>query len=156
MAQQEDTMRVVGGVAPRDQAWRYMAILTGAWTLLGYSMFSVFEKATGGWIGRIGPWYPGGETGGWPGAEVGWGLIAEAQGKGYALEGSSAAIDYAFDGLGWNRVIHCIHKDNAPSIRLAERLGSYRQREDVALPPPFDVRVDIYGQTREEWRARAR
>jgi len=154
MAREADTMRFVGGLATRDQAWRYMAILTGSWTLLGYSMFSVIEKETGRWIGRLGPWYPGGETGGWPGAEVGWGLIAEAQGKGFALEGSTAAINFAFDELGWDRVIHCIHKDNTPSIVLAERLGSYRQRENVPLPPPFDVRVDIYGQTRDEWRAR--
>jgi RimJ/RimL family protein N-acetyltransferase len=154
MAQEAETMRFIGGQASRDQAWRYMAILSGSWTLLGYSMFSVIEKETGRWIGRLGPWYPGGEAGGWPGAEVGWGLIASAQGKGFALEGSTAAINYVFDVLGWDRMIHCIHKDNLPSIRLAERLGSYRQRENVPLPPPFDVFVDIYGQTREEWRAK--
>jgi RimJ/RimL family protein N-acetyltransferase len=154
MAQEQETMRFVGGIAPRDQAWRYMAILTGSWVLLGYSMFSVIEKETGRWIGRLGPWYPAGETGGWPGGEVGWGLIASAQGKGYAAEGATAAIDYVFDELGWDRVIHCIHKDNVPSIRLAERLGSYRQRENVALPPPFDVLVDIYGQTKHQWRER--
>jgi RimJ/RimL family protein N-acetyltransferase len=156
MAQEVETMRYIGGTAPRDQAWRYMAILTGSWSLLGFSMFSVIEKSTGRWIGRLGPWYPAGETGGWPGREVGWGLIAAAQGKGYAAEGATAAIDYVFDVLGWDRVIHCIHKDNAPSLRLAERLGSFRQREDVPLPPPFNACVDIYGQTRAEWRARAR
>jgi len=154
MAREEETMRFIGGMATRDQAWRYMAILTGAWSLLGYSMFSVFEKETGRWIGRLGPWYPGGETGGWPGAEVGWGLMASAQGQGYAAEGATAAIDFAFDVLGWDKVIHCIHKNNTPSIRLAERLGSYRQRENVPLPPPFDVVVDIYGQTRDEWLER--
>jgi RimJ/RimL family protein N-acetyltransferase len=148
MAQEDETMRFIGGVATRQAAWRTMATLSGAWSLLGYSMFSVIEKETGRWIGRLGPWYPGGDTGGWPGAEIGWGLIASAQGKGYAAEGATAAIDYAFNVLGWNQVIHCIHKDNAPSIRLAERLGSYRQRENVPLPPPFDVLVDIYGQTK--------
>lgn len=154
MAQEEQTMRYIGGVAVRDSAWRYMAILTGAWALLGYSMFSVIEKETGRWIGRLGPWRPGGTEGGWPGNEVGWGLVASAQGKGYAAEGATAAINWAFDVLGWESVIHCIHKDNAPSIRLAERLGSRRQRENVSLPPPFHgTMVDIYGQTRDEWRA---
>lgn len=154
MAQEAETMRFIGGTAPRDQAWRSMAILAGSWALLGYSMFSVIEKSTGRWIGRLGPWYPAGETGGWPGAEIGWGLIASAQGRGYAAEGATAAIDYAFDALGWDRIIHCIHRDNAASIRLAERLGSSRQRRDVPLPPPLDVLVDIYGQTREEWQLR--
>jgi RimJ/RimL family protein N-acetyltransferase len=154
MAQEAETMRFIGGVMPRHGAWRAMATLTGAWSLQGYSMFSVIQKETGRWIGRLGPWYPGGETGGWPGAEIGWGLIASAQGKGYAAEGATAAINYAFNELGWDHIIHCIHKDNVPSIRLAARLGSARQRCNVPLPPPFEVLVDIYGQTKSNWRQR--
>lgn len=155
MAQEQETMRFIGGVTPRDAAWRVMATLTGAWSLLGYSMFSVIEKQSGEWIGRLGPWRPGGDAGGWPGPEVGWGLRASAMGKGYAVEGAAAAIDWAFDYLGWERVIHCIDKANAPSIALALRLGSALERENVALPPPFDAhQVDIYGQSRALWRAR--
>lgn len=157
MAQEVETMRFVGGVAARDSAWRYMAILTGAWALLGYSMFSVIEKDTGRWIGRLGPWRPGGKEGGWPGDEVGWGLKASAHGQGFAAEGAAAAIDWAFDHLGWDHVIHCIDKKNTPSIALAERLGSRVEREDIPLPAPFDTyRVDIYGQSKAQWRARVR
>lgn len=155
MAAEEETMRFIGGLAPRDGAWRSLAVMTGSWALLGYSMFSVIEKESGRWIGRLGPWRPGGDTAGWPGTEVGWGLIAAAQGKGYAYEGSSAAIDWAFDNLGWDNVVHCIDKRNAPSIKLAERLGSRLLREDVTLPPPFSASVvDIYGQSRAGWKAR--
>ncbi|MBS0385822.1 MAG: GNAT family N-acetyltransferase [Proteobacteria bacterium] len=157
MAREEETMRFIGGVAPRDGAWRSLATLTGSWALLGYSMFSVLEKESGRWIGRLGPWRPGGATCGWPGPEVGWGLIAAAQGKGYAQEGATAAIDWAFDALGWEDVIHCIDKHNAPSIALALRLGSKLLRESVRLPAPFDDHViDIYGQSRAEWKARSR
>jgi RimJ/RimL family protein N-acetyltransferase len=157
MAQEEETMRYIGGLAPRDVAWRSLSALTGSWVLLGYSMFSVIEKAGGCWIGRLGPWRPGGEQGGWPGPEVGWGLIAAAQGKGYAYEGSAAAIDWVFNALGWERVIHCIDKRNAPSIKLAQRLGSQLQRENVPLPPPIDaIKVDLYGQSRAEWKMRPR
>jgi RimJ/RimL family protein N-acetyltransferase len=64
-------------------------------------------------------------------------------------------MDWAFDTLGWDSVIHCIAPDNGASIRLAERLGSYRQRGHVLMPPPnVDVYVDVYGQTAAEWRAR--
>lgn len=154
MAAEVETMRFIGGSVPRDAAWRIMATMAGGWTLLGYSMFSVIEKATGQWIGRLGPWRPGGTEGDWPGNEVGWGLVAAAHGRGYAFEGATAAIDWAFDALRWDSVIHCIHKDNTPSIRLAERLGSYRLREDVTLPAPLNVDVDIYGQTKAEWGRR--
>lgn len=155
MSQEADTMRFIGGVQPRDAAWRIMSTLAGAWALLGYSMFSVLRRDTGEWIGRLGPWRPGGEQGGWPGPEVGWGLKRAAAGQGFAYEGACAAIDWAFDHLGWERVIHCIDKANAPSIKLALRLGSTLEREDVSLPAPFDMhKVDLYGQSRAHWRGR--
>jgi RimJ/RimL family protein N-acetyltransferase len=152
-----ETMRFIGGTSPRDHSWRLMAQVAGSWAMLGFGMFAVIERETGRWIGRLGPLRPGGKQGGWPGDEVGWGLIAAAQGQGYAQEGAVAAIDWAFDHLGWENVIHCIDKANAPSIALAQRLGANVQRENVALPPPFDTHiVDIWGQSRSQWRARAR
>jgi len=114
-------------------------------------MFSVIEKSTGRWVGRLGPWRPDG----WPGTEVAWGLAKEAWAKGYATEGATAATDWAFDNLGWTEVIHTIDPDNAPSIALARRLGSYRMGE-ARLPPPMTLDVDVYGQTREQWRSRKR
>ncbi|MBL8536585.1 MAG: GNAT family N-acetyltransferase [Hyphomonadaceae bacterium] len=157
MSAEEETMRFIGGVGPRDAAWRGMAMLAGSWSLLGHGMFSVLRRDTGEWIGRLGPWRPGGKEGGWPGDEVGWGLKRAAMGQGYAQEGATAAIDWAFDALGWDHVIHCIDKENAPSIALALRLGSRREREDVPLPAPYDMhKVDIYGQSRAQWEARQR
>jgi RimJ/RimL family protein N-acetyltransferase len=157
MCQEAETMKFLGGIAPPDVAWRAMATVAGSWSLLGFAMFSVIEKSTGQWIGRLGPWRPGGTRGAWPGHEIGWGLLARAQGRGYATEGATAAMDWAFDTLGWNDVIHCIAPGNVASIAVASRLGSYLQRKDVLLPPPnVDVRVDIYGQTAAEWRARRR
>src|SRR3712207_4883644 len=148
----EESARYIGGVQPRPAAWRGLATMTGSWVLLGFGMFSVIEKSTGRWVGRLGPWMPEG----WPGTEFGWGLHPEAQGKGYGVEGSAAAIDWCFDALGWTEVIHTIDPENTPSQRLAERLGSYMQRPG-RLPPPFDhLTVEIWGQTRDEWRSRRR
>lgn len=157
MGSEEETMRFIGGVKPADAIWRQVATLAGSWSLLGFSMFSVIEKETGQWIGRLGPWQPGGALGNWPGTEVGWGLRRSAMGKGYAQEGATAAMDWAFDALGWDNVIHSIDKENAPSIALALRLGSKLQREDVSMPAPFEGQfVDIYGQSRGAWKARKR
>lgn len=152
-----DNLRFIGGGQPRDAAWRFMATMAGSWALLGYGMFSVIERESGRFLGRLGPWRPGGEQGGWLGTEVGWGLVADAQGKGYAREGATAAIDWVFDHLGWTEVIHCIDKANTPSIAVAQRLGSTVLREDQALPPPFSTHiVDVWGQSRTQWRARIR
>lgn len=146
----EATARFVGGVQTPSVAWRGLASIAGSWALNGFSMFSFIEKATGRWVGRGGPWQPYG----WPGTEVGWGIIADAQGKGYAKEAATAAIDWAFDVLGWSEVIHCIDPENAPSIGVARALGSSVVRRQVPAPPPIEATWDLYGQSREAWRAR--
>ena len=147
-----EASRFIGGPQPRSVSWRGFCSVAGAWSLFGHSMFSVVEKASGRWIGRLGPWKPEG----WPGTEVGWGLVREAWGKGYATEGATAAIDWAFDRLGWTDVIHCIDPENAPSQAVARRLGS--QNLGVgAMPAPFETMpIDLWGQSRDAWRARRR
>lgn len=147
-----ETARFLGGPQPAESTWRSFMTMAGAWSLTGVAMFSLIEKAGGRWLGRVGPWRPLG----WPGNEVGWGLHPDAQGKGYAAEAAIAALDYAFDRLGWDDVIHCIDPENRPSERLAERLGS-ANLGPTRLPPPFeDATVNMWGQTREQWRSRPR
>ena len=143
-------MAFLGGAKSRAEAWRWLAGNAGSWALYGFGMFSVFERATGLWIGRLGPWWPEG----WPGGEVGWALAREAWGRGYAQEGAAAAVDHAFGTLGWDEVIHTINPANSASIVLAQRLGSVN-RGPGQLPPPLQAfPVDVWGQTRAEWQAR--
>ncbi|MFN3229791.1 MAG: GNAT family N-acetyltransferase [Asticcacaulis sp.] len=143
-----ETMTHLGGVTPRAVVWRSFRSMAGSWALDGFSMFSVIEKSTGQWIGRIGPLFPEG----WPAREVGWGLIKAATGKGYAVEAAVATMDYAVDGLGWTDVIHTIAPDNVGSQAVARKLGSVN-RGPGKLPAPYETLVvDIWGQTAEEWR----
>ncbi|MBB6245774.1 GNAT family N-acetyltransferase [Rhodanobacter sp. A1T4] len=146
----DEGSRHIGGPQSRAVAWRGFLSMAGAWAIQGYAMFSVIEKSTGHWIGRLGPWQPEG----WPGTEVGWGLVREAWGKGYAPEGAVAAMDWAFDVLGWDEIIHCIAPDNLASQAVAHKLGSQLLRPG-RMPEPFqDHPIEIWGQTREQWRKR--
>jgi RimJ/RimL family protein N-acetyltransferase len=147
----EQAARFIGGPMSRPAAWRGFLTVAGAWSIQGFGMFSVIERETGLWVGRLGPWMPEG----WPGPEVGYGIVRSRWGRGYATEGAAAAIDWALDALGWSEVIHCIDPANVASIRVAERLGA-RRRGAGRLPPPLDVPVEIWGQTRDEWSARRR
>lgn len=145
-----EAARFIGGVQEPSTAWRGLCTMAGSWTLEGFGMFSVVEKATGAWVGRIGPWRPFD----WPGTEVGWGLSRAAWGKGYAVEAAAATMDWAFDNLGWTTIIHCIDPDNTPSQRVAERLGSTLLGPGK-MPAPYDnLPINLWGQTREQWRAR--
>ncbi|CAN5325921.1 GNAT family N-acetyltransferase [soil metagenome] len=147
----DEVSRFVGGPQARPVVWRGLMSMAGSWTLNGYGMFSVLDKQTGEWLGRIGPWVPEG----WPGTEVGWGVVSAAQGKGIATEAAIAAIDWAFDHLGWTDVIHTIDPKNAPSQGVAKKLGSTVLRQ-ARMPEPFsDMELDVWGQSREQWRAGA-
>jgi RimJ/RimL family protein N-acetyltransferase len=105
------SMEYFGGVQSPPIVWRTMYAGVGAWYLDGFHFFSVIEKKSGEWIGRIGPLYPHQ----WPGREVGWGLCSSHWGKGYAREAAIASMDYVFEGLGWENVIHTIDQQNMRS-----------------------------------------
>lgn len=143
-----NSARFIGGPLPKPTVWRVIMQVAGSWQLTGISMFSVVEKQSGRWIGRIGPWQPLD----WPGTEVGWGLHPDAWGKGYALEAAVASMDYAFDTLGWSEVVHCINPTNIASQNVAKRLGARILRQATLSAPFGDEHVDVWGQSRDEWR----
>ena len=127
--------------------WRNAAVMAGHWALHGFGMFVVEEKASGKYVGRVGPWCPPR----WPGFEVGWGIAKEFRGKGYATEAARASIDWVFDNLAVDRIVHCIEPDNAGSQGVAERLGATVEgRAEL-----FGHAVDLWVTTREHWRRSA-
>jgi RimJ/RimL family protein N-acetyltransferase len=137
-----EIMRFLGGKTfDRIQAWRHMAYLVGHWEMLGYGYYAVEEKATGTMVGRVGfTNHPG-----WPAFELGWTIIPEFQGRGYATEAARMLLHYAFEALDQPRVTSLIHPDNAPSINVARKLGQAVQGETVVLTMP----VLIYGRYRD-------
>ncbi|MFM1976431.1 MAG: hypothetical protein RL145_1277 [Pseudomonadota bacterium] len=145
-----DHVKFIGGALPEAMAWRQLATITGAWSLRGFSMFSVLERDTGLWVGRIGPWMPQG----WPGTEVGWGLAPEAMGKGYGVEAATACMDWVVDHLGWTDIIHIIDPANKPSEALAARIGSTNLGPTKMPEPMHELQVNAWGQTAQQWRAR--
>jgi RimJ/RimL family protein N-acetyltransferase len=150
MMADEQTARHIGGVQSRHGTWRVLMAMSGAWHLTGFAMFTVIERATGRFIGRVGPWYPEG----WPGTEIGWSIVRDRWGQGFATEAATAAADWAFNHLRWAEMIHVIAPDNAASQAVARKLGS-SNRGPGQLPAPLEkTRVDIWGQTRDDWRRR--
>lgn len=144
-----DVMRYLGVREPmsREDAWRQMAMLVGHWTLRGYGMWAVEDRATGALTGRVGLHYPEG----FPEPEVAWALARPFWGRGIAFEAACAALDHAFDTLGWRRAISLIDPGNVRSIRLAERLGERFER----MAERRGHAVRLYAVTADAWRAGA-
>ncbi len=123
--------------------WRNAAIMAGHWVLHGFGMFVVEEKASGTFVGRVGPFYPPV----WPGFEVGWGVATEFRGKGYAVEAARAAIDWSFATFELDRIIHCIDRENTASQAVARRLGAHPEGETMLLSHA----VELWVTRRETW-----
>jgi len=142
-----DVALYIGNGLPltRQEAWRGLAAHIGHWTLRGYGMFAIEEKATGEFVGRAGFFNPEG----WPGFELGWTLARERWGRGYATEAARRLLDYAFSEMGRDHVISVIQPENAASIRVAERIGERLERTTELS----GREVFIYGIDREAWRA---
>ena len=134
-----DVTRFLGGPFDRATAWRQIAVFIGHRELRGWTNSAVVERSSGQLIGRGGLWQPEG----WPGLEVGWVLRRSCWGRGYGTELGRAVRDYAFAALHMPHLISVIHRDNAISIRVAEKIGATFERTyDLNGTPCV-----IYGQT---------
>ena len=123
-----------GGPLDRAAAWDFWAADVALWQVRGYGAFGVEDRATGAYLGEVGIY----QKAHFPGPELGWFVVPEAEGKGIAFEAASAVRDWIRDTLGWTRIISIIDPDNARSIALGLRLGGVI---DPTLPgtDPGDV-----------------
>ena len=110
-----------GKTADRAAAWRAIATALGHWILRGYGIFAVDERDSGSFIGWSGLIYPEGA----PAIELGWGIAPHHWNRGFATEAATAVRDFAFGTLQLPRLVSLIHPANAPSVRVAEKIGEH-------------------------------
>ena len=137
-----DRSRFEDGPMTRRDGWNIWAANIALWPLKGYGSFSLDDRATGAYIGEVGIYEPEG----YPEPELGWFVVPEAEGKGYAAEAARAVMRWARETFGWDRLINIIDPANTRSVALGLRLGGVI---DPALPgtAPCDIviRHDLRG-----------
>jgi RimJ/RimL family protein N-acetyltransferase len=134
--------RYIGGPLDRVAAWKVFAVGVAQWTLSGFGVWSIEDRAGGAYLGDVGlthpPYYPE--------LELGWTLVPEAEGRGIAHEAARAALDWAWRTLGTDTLVSYVDPGNARSIRLAGRLGATLDPA-AAGPDPEDL---VYRHPRPE------
>ena len=121
-----DVVRFINGVPwTRSQCWGRLLRYSGSWKLLGFGFWAIEERETGRYVGEAGfleglremtPSIEGT-------METGWVMAPSAHGKGYATEALKAMIGWGEARYPDQRVTCIISPENAPSIRVAEKLG---------------------------------
>jgi RimJ/RimL family protein N-acetyltransferase len=110
----------------------------------GWVQFTVEERETGTIVGDVGFAVADGEP---TVIKVGYTISPGFQGHGYATEAITALVDYAFGTLGAEIVRAHASAENAPSIRVAEKVGmrlvervEYREGDEVWHGVRYEVR----------------
>lgn len=123
--QHPETIRFIGGAAQDDQAvWFRLLRYGGMWPLLGFGFWVFEDKADRTYLGE------GGLLDAARGIEalehmpeVGWALMPQAHGKGLATEAMQAILAWTDANLHVTRTACIIDPGNAPSLRVAGKLG---------------------------------
>ena len=93
----------------------------------GFGLWATIHKAMGEFIGRCGllPWTIDGRKE----VEVAYMLAKPYWGQGLATEVAGAILSYAFEQLGYSRLICLVDPENLASRRVAEKIGMTLERE---------------------------
>jgi len=132
---------ITGTPISREQSWKRLLGTAGHWQLLGFGFFAIQENASGRFIGEAGfqemrrdllPSIEGT-------LETGWGILPAYQGKGYAREAVSTAMNWAetaFPTLDYSCIID---PENRTSRHLAARLGFTEDTITTYLGKPIMI-----------------
>ena len=138
---------LVGGPLSREMAWRFFGHHVGHWALRGYGTFFMEPKGGGDAIGMVMAWHPEGH----PEREIGWCLFTDAAaGQGHATEAARAVLAHLFGTLHWDTVVSYIAPENDASLRMAERLGAYRDPDAPQADP--DNPDTVWRHRAGDWR----
>jgi len=110
------------------EVWERLLRYAGLWSLLGIGYWAITERRGGEYVGEAGlaqffrsvsPRFD-------RAPEIGWVLLPEFQGKGYAAEATRAIIRWSDKVVKPPELICGIREGNAPSVALARKLGFER------------------------------
>jgi RimJ/RimL family protein N-acetyltransferase len=124
----------------------------------GWGLWALEVRDTGQFIGFTGLSVPSFEAHFTPAVEVGWRLMKEAWGNGYATEAARAALAYGFGPAGLDEIVSFTATTNLPSQRVMQRIGMTHDDADdfnhTRLPDGHRLqRHVLYRITRAQWKA---
>ncbi len=123
-------MAHLGGATTPREIWRNFLSGAGSWLISGTGWWTVEHPARGP-VGTVGVFRREIR----PELEIGWVIVRQHWGQGFATEAAGAALRFAQRSWPGERVIAFIDEGNRASIGVAEKLG-------LSLDAP----ADFYGE----------
>jgi|SRR5215216_2808711 len=141
-----EVMRFGDGIHTREWVHSWLQRCLENYRSRGFGPYAVVERSSSDLIGYCGLFHFS-DVNRQQEIELGYRLKRAAWGQGYATEAARAIRDFAFHTLHIQRLIALIDPENAPSIRVAERIGM-RYESNVMLVG-YDHPDRVYAIIRE-------
>lgn len=133
-----EVMRYLGDVQTLEDVEKNIARVQARWEKSGYGWWAVLLKGSDTVIGAACLQNLANREN--AALEIGWRLIPEFQGKGYATEAGRAAMDYGFETLGVDYLCAVANPENIASQKVMQRLGMH----DVGVQTHYDEPCAYY------------
>jgi len=104
----------------------------------GFGLWVLEEKTSGEFVGYTGLSIPRFESHFTPTVEVGWRLVSEHWGKGYATEAGRRSLQFGFEDAGLTEIVSFTVPANEPSRAVMRRLGMTHDPNDDFDNPSID------------------
>ncbi len=120
MRSDTETMRFIRPVQTRhEEAENWIKLVSSRWANEKIGFCAVIEKSSDKFVGWCGLWRLK-ET---DEVEVGYALVKDFRGQGYASEAAEAFLIYGFEELHLREIVAVARPENRESWRVMERLG---------------------------------
>lgn len=123
---------------PTAAAYIEKNIIEAGYKKLGFGNFLIIEKSSGKAVGTSSLVQRAGLGGD---IDIGYAMLPDSRGKGYAYEASVAVFNFAKETLKLSRIVGICDPTNAPSIHLLQKLGLKFEKKMVLN----DKETSLYG-----------
>ena len=136
------TAHLSGRIEDGDDAKRRMESWQSDFEKFGWCKFRVIRKSDGAFVGRAGFGLEEGEP------EIGYALLQEEWGKGYAKEAAFALRDWIFRSTSHQSFLGYAFTENAVSIHILKKIGMHFTH---TVHDDSGKELSFHKLTKEQW-----
>ena len=127
----------------REESINWIKMISSKWDTESIGFCGLIEKSSKDFVGWCGLWRLV-ETGE---IEVGYAIIKDFQGKGYATEAAKRCLQYGFEELNLEKIVAVAFPENEASQSVMKRLGM----KYVCIGKFYDKDLVQYAITKEDF-----
>ena len=136
---------ISAGALDEEEVGRRLTAAQDRWRRVGFDMWTMLERESGDFIGRGGLIF----SEELDEVEVGYMLVREKWGRGFATELTVFALRFGFEALGLERIVAVVDAPHTRSQRVLEKAGLSYEKDTTYEGDP----VRYYAIERGTWEA---